>query len=118
MMRYITMVVLLAACTPAVTPPLPDGSVPVPTVSSVPVPVPPNLTQDCAGACTVLASYGCPEANGVDGGDSCVVTCNRAQGGLFDMKPLCIVNNSSTIANVRMCGTVTCPGVSGVRKGR
>jgi len=111
MNRYLAMVVLLAAgaCTPAVTPPPSDGSVDA-------APLPANLTLDCNGACAVLLSYGCQEGYGIDGGDSCATTCSRAQSGLFDMKPSCIVSNSSSLAGIRSCGTVKCTGATGVRR--
>lgn len=108
MIRYLVIVVLLAACTPAVTPPPPDASDAAPLM-------PTNLTPDCNGMCSVLVSYGCSEGYGIDGGDSCVTTCTRIQG-FFDMKPACIVNNSSSLAGVRSCGTVKCTGATGVRR--
>lgn len=100
-------VVLLGCPPPSPVNPSPDAT----DGASPPSPVPldgASLTSDCSGACTFLRSLGCPEGFGVDGGDTCEVTCNRAQGP-FDMKPSCI-SHAGTLEAVRACGTVACSG--------
>lgn len=107
---------LLCACppNPPVTPPTDASDAQPPPQPPVPLSDAAPLTLDCSGACTVLRSYGCPEGFGVDGGDSCEVTCTRAQGP-YDMHAPCIVKAGSLQA-IRVCGTVIkCTGVNGVR---
>jgi hypothetical protein len=62
----------------------------------------------CARACANLKKLGCPEADMVTNGDSCVDLCQKAQNtGKFDMKPACVLDAGTKDALLK-CGTVRC----------
>jgi hypothetical protein len=62
----------------------------------------------CSKACANLRALGCPEG-APDAGESCEVVCKHTENGPFNLKPACL-EAAKTVAAVRACKTVTCPG--------
>jgi hypothetical protein len=93
---------------PPVVPPVPDAS-----DASVAAIADSGEDMDgasatCSNACANLKKLGCPEANTLPGGDTCVVLCQKTQAsGKFDMKPSC-VSKAKDVAGLKACGTVRC----------
>jgi hypothetical protein len=85
----------------------------VPTVDATDASTGDDATPDgkgtvCARACATLKNLGCPEAEMVVDGDSCVDLCQKTQASRkFDMKPACILDAGS-VEQLLKCGTVRC----------
>lgn len=61
-----------------------------------------------AAACMRLRELGCPEGDGVDGGQSCETVMRKvASSGAFAMKADCLAF-ADTVQQARACGTVRC----------
>lgn len=72
-----------------------------PTEEAAQVPV-------CVSACKRLKQLGCPEAEPIDGGDSCYMICKNAEtSGHFSLNPRCVAAASS-VPVLWKCGTVRC----------
>lgn len=67
-----------------------------------------SVSATCARSCKNLQKFGCPEGNTPDGGDSCVVLCQKTQNsGKFDLKPSCI-SKAVDMAGIKACKSVRC----------
>jgi hypothetical protein len=114
----------LTACPPRSLPQVPDSSQDAAEVildAAMPIDADAADSQDdgssnieaghypvCMAMCLNLAKHLCPEALGVDGGDSCYALCVHSEGTKqFNLKPACIVA-AKTDADIRACGTVRC----------
>lgn len=58
-----------------------------------------GASEDCAGACSVLRSLGCPESQATAGGETCEAVCT---GNIESLNVGCVARSES-VADVRSC---------------
>jgi len=101
-LRHVLAAIALAGgCQRPANPPIVDTDAATPVVDA-------STGTACELACARLGSLGCPEAEALPGGKSCVVLCADAEeSGKFSLRPDCVAD-AGTVADVRVCGTVRC----------